>query len=257
VTLVVLGSGSRGNAVALATPDGVILIDAGFGPRTLARRLRAAGLPTEPILGILITHEHGDHARGAIPLARKTHAPILASAGTLRALRVPTAIEVIPLSAYQNIAFAGMTVTACPVPHDAAEPIAVSLEGFGHRVAVALDVGRTTSGLELLLRGASTVVLEANHDDILLRTGGYPPSVRERIAGSGGHLSNRAAAELLESVCHAGLETVVLAHLSAQCNTPALARAAAIAALRRRGFRGNLLVAAQDQPLAIPAPRAA
>ncbi|MEX1050975.1 MAG: MBL fold metallo-hydrolase, partial [Gemmatimonadales bacterium] len=111
MTLVVLGSGSRGNAVALATPDGLILIDAGFGPRTLARRLKAAGLPTEPILGILITHEHGDHARGAIPLARKTHAPILASAGTLRALRVPTAIEVIPLSAYQNIAFAGMTVT--------------------------------------------------------------------------------------------------------------------------------------------------
>jgi len=170
---------------------------------------------------------------------------------------IPTAVTTILLPPLQAVPFAGLTLTACAVPHDATEPIAVALDGPGGRFAVALDVGRVTRALEWLLRGARSLVLEANHDDVLLRTGSYPPSVRHRIAGIGGHLSNRAAADLLETICHADLDTVVLAHLSALCNTPALARAAAIVALRRRGFRGTLLVAEQDQPLVLPIMRAA
>lgn len=257
MTVAVLGSGSRGNAIAVETPDGILLIDAGFGPKTLARRLKAAGLPAEPIIGIVLTHEHGDHARGAVAVARRTHAPLLGSPGTLDALRIPTSVVTIPVSAHIAFPFAGVALTTCPVPHDAREPVAVAVDTHEGRIAVALDVGRATGALALLLRSARTVVLEANHDDVMLRTGAYPPSVRERIAGSGGHLSNRAAAELLEEVCHPGLMTVVLAHLSAQCNTPALARAAAMGALRRKGFRGSLLVAEQDRPLAIPISRAA
>jgi phosphoribosyl 1,2-cyclic phosphodiesterase len=257
MSLAVLGSGSRGNAVAIATPEGVLLVDAGFGPRTLARRLVAAGLPTEPIIGIVLTHEHGDHARGAIALARKTLAPLIASRGTLSALRVPLPLECVPLPPHRPFAFGALTITACPVLHDAAEPVAVAIDGPGGRIGVALDVGRSTGALHLLLRECRHLVIESNHDDVLLRTGRYPPSVRERIAGSGGHLSNRAAAELLEAVCHARLETVVLAHLSAQCNTPALARAAAMLGLRRGGFRGTLLVAEQDRPVMPAAHRAA
>jgi phosphoribosyl 1,2-cyclic phosphodiesterase len=100
-----------------------------------------------------------------------------------------------------------------------------------------------------LLRNLTALVLEANHDEVALRTSGYPPAVQRRIAGSGGHLSNRAAAELLVELHHPGLSVVVLAHLSRQCNSAADARAVVAPALRRAGFAGTLHVADQDEPL--------
>jgi hypothetical protein len=119
----------------------------------------------------------------------------------------------------------------------------------GVRVGVAYDLGRPTAAVRYLLRNLTAIVLEANHDDVLLRTSGYPPVVQRRIAGSGGHLSNRAAAELLAELHHPGLGVVVLAHLSRQCNTAADARATVAPALRRAGFGGTLHVADQDEPL--------
>jgi phosphoribosyl 1,2-cyclic phosphodiesterase len=141
-------------------------------------------------------------------------------------------------------------VTACSTSHDAAEPLAVAVRASdGVSVGVAYDLGRPTAAVRYLLKNLSAVVLEANHDEVLLRTSGYPPSVQQRIAGSGGHLSNRAAAELLAEIHHAGLGAVVLAHLSQRCNTAADAVAAVEPTLRRVGFAGALHVAAQDEPL--------
>jgi phosphoribosyl 1,2-cyclic phosphodiesterase len=141
-------------------------------------------------------------------------------------------------------------VDACPTSHDAAEPLAIVLRGSdGTSVGVAYDLGRPTTAVRYLLRGLTAIVLEANHDEVQLRTSGYPPVVQRRIAGSGGHLSNRAAAELLAELHHPGLSIVVLAHLSERCNTAAEARAAVAPALRRVGFDGVLHVADQDEPL--------
>jgi phosphoribosyl 1,2-cyclic phosphodiesterase len=114
---------------------------------------------------------------------------------------------------------------------------------------VAYDLGRPTAAVRYLLRNLTAIVLEANHDDVLLRTSSYPPVVQRRIAGSAGHLSNRAAAQLLVEVHHPGLGVVVLAHLSRQCNTANDARATVASALRRAGFGGTLHVADQDEPL--------
>jgi hypothetical protein len=119
----------------------------------------------------------------------------------------------------------------------------------GSRVGVAYDLGRPTAAVRYLLRHMTAIVLEANHDDVLLRTSAYPPVVQRRIAGSAGHLSNRAAAELLADLHHPGLGVVVLAHLSRQCNTADDARATVAPALRRAGFGGALHVADQDEPL--------
>ncbi len=141
-------------------------------------------------------------------------------------------------------------MTACPTSHDAAEPLAIAVDTIdGNRVGVAYDLGRPTAAVRYLLRDLTAVVLEANHDDVLLRTSGYPPSVQQRIAGSGGHLSNRACAELLEEMHHPGLGAVVLAHLSQRCNTPESARATVEPALLRAGFAGALHIAEQDAPL--------
>jgi phosphoribosyl 1,2-cyclic phosphodiesterase len=106
--------------------------------------------------------------------------------------------------------------------------------------------------VRLLLRDCHAIILEANHDEVLLRTSGYPASVQQRIAGSGGHLSNTAALDLLTEVLHHELELVVLAHLSARCNTADCARDAVEPGLRREGFTGRLVVAPQavaDEPL--------
>lgn len=247
----VLGSGSRGNAIAVAARGTAILVDAGFGVRALERRAKAVGLDLGEIAAVVLTHEHGDHARGAAAVARRAACPVWASSGTLRALRARlrgVAGESFPRSGPLRIG--PFRVWACRTSHDAAEPVALALEGpAGQRVGVAYDLGRPTPQLRSLLRGATCLLVEANHDDGMLRAGPYPPAVQRRIAGPGGHLSNRAAAELVASVCHAGLRTVVLAHLSGECNRPQLAAAVVRRALRRRRFHGRVVVARQMVPL--------
>lgn len=249
--LVALGSGSRGNCFALACDGAVLLIDAGFSAREIERRADAAGVSLDEVIGIALTHEHGDHARGAPRLARRLGVPILTAPGTRDRLRADARRAThLPLGLTAEVALGPFTVRACPTSHDAAEPLALAVHtADGARVGVAYDLGRPTTATRYLLRGLTAIVLEANHDDVLLRTSGYPPVVQQRIAGSGGHLSNRAAAELLAELHHPGLAVVVLAHLSQRCNSATEARAAVEPALRRAGFRGVLYVAEQDVPL--------
>lgn len=257
--LLVLGSGSRGNCIALRADDGVLLIDAGFSAREIERRADTAGLSLSSVCGLVLTHEHGDHARGAARLARLLGIPVLTAAGTWAALEARLAGAEHRVIGLELPAVAGgFSVQGCPTSHDAADPLAVvATASDGTRIGVAYDLGRPTAAVRYLLRELTAVVLEANHDELLLRTSGYPPSVQYRIAGAGGHLSNGAAAELLLDIHHAGLGVVVLAHLSQRCNSPSAALAVVEPALARAGFDGTLHVAAQDSvlgPLPVEAP---
>ncbi|HVD32593.1 MAG TPA: MBL fold metallo-hydrolase [Gemmatimonadales bacterium] len=251
ITLYVLGSGSRGNCCAVESDGAALLIDAGFSAREIERRAAAAGLELERVVGIALTHEHGDHACGAALLSRRLRVPVLTAPGTWNhLLPYMEEAEHRPLGLCVRVELGPFTIDACPTSHDAAEPLAIVVRDTdGVSVGVAYDLGRPTSAVRYLLRELTAIVLEANHDEVQLRTSGYPPVVQRRIAGSGGHLSNRAAAELLVELHHPRLGTVVLAHLSQQCNTAAEARATVAPALRRAGFRGKLHVADQDQPL--------
>jgi phosphoribosyl 1,2-cyclic phosphodiesterase len=249
--LTVLGSGSRGNAVLVESDGDALLVDAGFSHRELVRRAESAGVDLARVRAIALTHEHGDHARGAARAAAAWQVPIAASRGTLSALgrRIPstTARHVLPAS--RPVALGGFRLTAYPTAHDAAEPIVLVVEdGAGRRLGVAYDVGSPTAALQLACRGLDALVVEANHDEVLLRSSAYPASVRARIAGRGGHLSNTQAATLAAEVAHIGLSVVVLAHLSDRCNRADLALAAMEAALRPRGFAGRIVVASQDTP---------
>ncbi len=251
ITLYVLGSGSRGNCCAVECEGVALLIDAGFSAREVERRAEAAGLDIGQVAGIVLTHEHGDHACGASLLARRLQVPVLTAPGTWR--RLATTMEDTehrPLGLCARLELGPFTIEACPTSHDAVEPLAVVVRGSeGASVGVAYDLGRPTTAVRYLLRNLSAIVLEANHDEVQLRTSEYPPVVQRRISGSSGHLSNRAAAELLVELHHPGLLAVVLAHLSQQCNTAAEARATVTRALRRVRFRGVLHVADQDRPL--------
>ena len=250
-TLSVLGSGSCGNAFALEAEGAVLLIDAGFSARELLRRAALAGVDLGRLCGIALTHEHGDHARGAVRLAEQQGVPVLASPGTWTALRAGAKVRHLPLRATSRSECGPFTVSGCDLLHDAAEPLALTVTASsGISVGIAYDFGRATQALRYHFRAVNAVVLEANYDDVMLRTSAYPASVQHRIAGSGGHLSNAASAQLLQELHHPGLTTVVLAHLSRRCNTPEAARAAVEPVLRAAGFIGRLVVATQDAPLA-------
>jgi len=250
-TLTVLGSGSRGNAVALAAEGAVLLIDAGFSARELARRAELAGVDLGALCGIALTHEHGDHTQGAVRLAARHRVPVYSSAGTWTALGAPAGVTHRPVRPGARLACGPFALAGCVLLHDAAEPLALTVtSGAGVRVGIAYDFGRATQALRYHFRAQSALVLEANYDELMLRTSDYPASVQQRIAGSAGHLSNRATAQLLRELWHPGLGTVVLAHLSQQCNSPELARRTVEQALGASGFRGELHVAGQDAPLA-------
>jgi len=249
-SLFVLGSGSLGNALAVVADEEVLLIDAGFSAREIARRAELVGLDLARTIGLVITHEHGDHTAGAARLAATLDIPILTALGTWDRLRprMPK-VACIPLALMGGVRHGGFQIEACPTSHDAAEPIAISVcSAAGHRVGIAYDLGRPTAGVRFLLKESDALVLEANHDEVLLRSSDYPPVVQERIAGSGGHLSNRAAAELLAEVVHPGLRAVVLAHLSERCNSAEHARAEVAPVLARHPVA--LHVAPQHEPMA-------
>jgi phosphoribosyl 1,2-cyclic phosphodiesterase len=249
-TLYVLGSGSGGNALAVVSDGEALLIDAGFSAREITRRAEHVNLDLDRVTGLVLTHEHSDHTAGAARIARTLGIPVLCSPGTWDRLRrrMPTA-EFRALALMGGVRHGTFHIEACPTSHDAAEPVSISVRSAsGHRIGVAYDLGRPTAGVRFLLRESHAIVLEANHDEILLRLSDYPPAVRQRIASSGGHLSNRAAADLLEEVTHPGLRAVVLAHLSERCNSVAQARAVVEPVLARHGVTFH--VAKQDQPMA-------
>jgi phosphoribosyl 1,2-cyclic phosphodiesterase len=251
--VIVLGSGSTGNATLVEADGERVLVDAGFSGRDIERRLETCDIPPESVTGILITHEHADHTRGVGVLARRFGLPVHISEGTLRAcaplfrgdeeIRIYAGVRPFRIGALEVHPF--LTV------HDAIDPIAVTLvhERTGLKLGVATDLGRPTAAVRASLASCDLLVLEANHDEALLWTGPYPWSVKQRIASSHGHLSNNAAAHLACELNHPGLGCVILAHLSEHCNDGALACDTVGAALARAGYDGDLLLAAQTEPL--------
>jgi phosphoribosyl 1,2-cyclic phosphodiesterase len=242
----VLGSGSDGNATLVEGGGARVLLDAGLGPRQLAERLSSAGVDPASLDTICVSHEHGDHARGAAAFSRKWGVPIAGSRGTLAAAGlVPEKLP--PLTALEpgaTLAIARLTVRAVAVPHDAARPVAFVLSASGATFAHATDVGHLVKSLVEALRGCDALLLESNYDPAMLRDGPYPWSLKERILGPLGHLSNGDVARLVEKGLGEECRQLVLAHLSRRNNHPELALLAAEEALARAGRRGVRLIVA-------------
>jgi phosphoribosyl 1,2-cyclic phosphodiesterase len=242
-----LGSGSAGNAVLIESGDERIVIDAGFGPRILASRLRRAGVEPQAVRACFLTHEHRDHMHGVASASKRWGWPIFASPGTIAGPEL-RGVAVTPMVAGSTVRLAALGVESVRTPHDSRESVGfvVTETGSGVRAGIFYDVGFVSAKVRAACTDVDILVIESNHDDDLLRTGPYAPWLQARIAGRFGHLSNRSASELAaESVC-ANLHHVVLSHLSEQCNEPALARRTVGAQLRRTRFRGTLSTAAQD-----------
>src|SRR5688572_12047494 len=211
----VLGTGSQGNAMVVECDDDRILIDAGFPARTIVRRLRLAGIAPESIRGIVLTHAHGDHAYGARVAARALQWAVYATQGTIDAMPELASLRPIAISPRETLKLDTLSIVPLRIPHDCAEPIGLRVESAatGARLGVVYDLGHVPSSVERALHDLDAVILESNHDEVMLRNGPYPRSVQQRIAGANGHLSNNAAARLARRIADRALRHVVLVHL--------------------------------------------
>ncbi len=248
----VLGSGSGGNATLVQAGDTAILVDAGFSGRDLERRLASLELDASVVDAVVVTHEHGDHTRGVGVFARRHGTPVYITEATRAACAglFRGSERTVAYRPGYPFAIGPLRVEPFVTAHDAADPVAVAVvdERHGFRLGIATDLGRPTAQVRHALAACDVLILEANHDEVLLHTGPYPASVRRRIASSHGHLSNHAAARFAVELLHPRLAGVVLAHLSNECNRPELAREVVGQALQEAGWDGLLMVARQDEP---------
>jgi phosphoribosyl 1,2-cyclic phosphodiesterase len=245
----VLGSGSRGNAVLVESGECRLLIDIGFGPRVLQRRLESIAVAPESVEACVITHEHSDHARGAARAARRWHWPLFATDGTYRNSRLfALGTHAGIIASGTTISFSGMDVTTFRTPHDAVEPIGVVVteRSSGVRAAICTDLGYGSQTVRKMISDVDILLLESNHDDVMLANGPYPLSVQRRIASRVGHLSNRECAQLVKEAITPRLRQVVLAHVSANNNTPQIAFDNMRTALKGTRFRGLIAPSFQD-----------
>ncbi len=245
-----LGSGSSGNATLVESPRGRILIDCGFSAREMARRLERAGCEPARVDGVMVTHEHSDHAAGAAAFSSRFGAPIYTSPATARAagLRTGKCAGLIPVVPGEGFTVGEIEVRPFSVPHDAADNIGFVLGHEESRMGYVTDLGHVSRVVVEHLRRCDLLVAEANHDERMLQEGPYPWHLKQRIASRHGHLSNGQMAGLMAEVASDRTRHVFLAHLSRTNNSADLAAQACRDALRRAGREGVAIhVAAQTQ----------
>jgi len=222
VKLCVLASGSSGNCIFIGTEKTRILVDAGLSAKKTAERLAEIGERIEEINAICVSHEHGDHIAGIRVLQKNHNIPVYANAGTLGG--IGGGVTGACFTTGSPFSIGDFCIHPFPVPHDACDPVGFIFSAGGRSVGIATDIGMVTNALRERLRRCHAVVIEANHDETLLHEADRPWSLKQRIRGNQGHLSNRAAAALMAEIAGEGLQHLFLAHLSADCNSPQHAR---------------------------------
>lgn len=222
-----LGSGSRGNALVVEAGRTRVLLDCGLPLVEVDARLARLGLEASDLTAIVVTHEHGDHIGGVAKLARRNQLPVWLTAGTRAAWKSAPEEWLRTLTPHRHLTIGDLDVMPYPVPHDAREPCQYVFGHAGRRVGVLTDAGSVTPYMREVLTGIDALLLEFNHDRAMLMNGPYPSFLKQRVAGSKGHLSNTQAAELLGSLDVSRLQHLVLTHLSETNNTPEHALAAA------------------------------
>lgn len=236
----VLGSGSTGNATLVEGAGTRVLIDAGLGPRTLAERLNALGIDPASIEVILVSHEHEDHVRGAASFSAKWGSRLAGTRGTYAA----AGFGAEDVEGYDVLVagkpryFGNLEVEAVGVPHDAAEPVAFVVSCGGHSFGHATDFGHVNPRFVSAFAECTAILMESNYDDAMLEGGSYPSSLKERIRGPLGHVSNAVVARYLVAGLGRHCRQVLLAHLSQHNNVPSLALSSAVEALVRAGRPG-------------------
>lgn len=219
-----LQSGSNGNCIFVQAGKTGLLIDAGISGRQLKLRLAQHGKSVRDVHAVLITHDHNDHARHAGVYDRlfgfrtymtpKTMDRVSRNVGKTRFMH--------QFDAGSTFQFRDVSIQSFSTPHDAVDGVVFVIEHAGKRLGIFTDLGHLFAGMPELIKTVDAAYLESNYDDQMLDDGPYPALLKERIRGSGGHISNHEAAELLAN-SPSRPQWIALAHLSNENNTPEIA----------------------------------
>ncbi|MDE0593634.1 MAG: MBL fold metallo-hydrolase [Roseibacillus sp.] len=226
--LAVLGSGSGGNAAVLEARGTRLLLDAGLSAKQLCQRLELLDIDPDSLDGILLSHEHSDHTRGLEVFLRKRRIPVFANALTRESLaeRCGENIAWRLFQRGESFEVGKVEINSFAVPHDAVDPVGFVCSANGSQVGFVTDFGHVTTLVRDRLRGVRALFVEANYDQGMLDEDTKRPwSIKQRISSRHGHLSNAQTADLVCGLLEHGLETVVLGHLSRDCNCPEIATA--------------------------------
>ncbi len=214
-----LGSGSSGNATVICAEETIILLDCGFSVKETAKRLERIGLTLAQLSAVVVTHEHGDHIKGVPALVRKLGIPVYMTPGTYHSRDLGRIPDLQLIHNYQSFSVGAIHVTPVAVPHDAREPAQFVFSCQNKILGVLTDFGSITSHVIEAYSGCDALLLEANHDRTMLAYGSYPQSLKARVAGPWGHLSNEQAVALLEEVDTSNLQHLVVGHISEKNNS--------------------------------------
>jgi phosphoribosyl 1,2-cyclic phosphodiesterase len=273
VQFTILGSGSAGNCAYIETAETRILVDAGFSPLQIRKRLATIGKTPEKLSAILVTHEHSDHIAGILGLADKFHIPVFCNRGTqdgtiwafkakwdskkkpafvgtdgTEHLKAKIDWRLFETGASFEIGDVGIETFS--IPHDAQDPVGYLLRTSAGNIGFATDLGHVTKLVLERIRAANVLVLESNHDVKMLQNCPRRSwALKQRILGRHGHISNVTAAETVAQIMSAELRQLYLAHLSRECNKPELAEHVMAEQLHQIGAKHvQMQIAAQDVP---------
>ena len=253
--VIVLGSGSTGNVLLIESGGTRVIVDAGLTAKETARRMAAAGLDPTRLDGIVITHEHSDHMKGAAVLSKTTGAPVFMSPAARSAATFPKGGEGIVwgerVSSSEPFQIGSLDFYPFGIPHDGADTFALTVKSNGVKAGVVTDLGYITQLAAERIRGCDFILIESNHDLDMLKVGPYPWHVKQRVMSKHGHLSNESVNDFLADPQEfdGRARYLVLAHLSERNNNPHVARISAEEALAKRPNDCQLLVASQHEPL--------
>lgn len=249
LTVCPLGSGSKGNALYLASGNTRILIDAGLSAKQLRERLARIGVELATIDAIVITHEHIDHMRAVEMLGCKAGIPIFANSDTAKALYecIGSSPKFKIFCTGESFEYGDFLFNPFTIQHDAVDPVGLTIQTAEAKVGVCTDLGFVTSVVRAELRGCHLLYLEANHQPNMVHACNRPVSYKQRVLSRQGHLSNEECAELLAHLWHPELKHVFLAHLSSECNSPDLALKIVSDRLAQEGRSVPITIAFQDQ----------
>jgi len=226
-----LGSGSKGNATLVSAGDTLLMIDCGFSLRETTRRMERLGVHPSRLNALLVTHEHSDHCLGVAALSRRYGLPVYLTHGTAGSRRFEGCHALHPITAGEGFSVGGIEVQPVTVPHDAAEPCQFVLSVANRTLGVLTDLGSVTPHVLDHFRHCHSLLLEFNHDPVMLREGDYPWPLKRRVGGDWGHLNNHQAADLLRGIGGARPGYLVVAHMSENNNSRDHAEAALLSVL--------------------------
>ena len=242
-----LGSGSSGNSTLLMTENTRILVDQGFSGKKLEKKLASMGIKVETIDAVFISHHHGDHGGGAGICQRKWNLQVYCNERTAQELDLDfqktTLFNSLDLIQIND----DICVLPVPVPHSGSENVGFVVSHDGERCAVITDLGSFTNELIQHVRGCEHISIEANYDERRLRLGPYPQSLKDRITGSGGHLSNDQTGEFLQRVVTEQTRSITLTHLSQRNNAPHLAESTVLYYIDEI-FEGDIFISGKNGP---------